>query len=95
MEAGPEIEQIGRDAAQAVVGDGVVDNVEIRQGWNMSDEPTYEFFFRVHPELIPFSPGLVHIRLTQQLLGALAKRGDGHRPVVHLLSPADWLQMHA
>jgi len=90
MQVASEIQQIGEDVAQAVVGAGVIDKVEVRPGWSTSDEPTYEFFFRVDPARLTINSGLVHIHLSRHLLDALSERGDGHRPIVHLLDERDW-----
>ncbi len=90
MPVAAEIQQIGEDVAHAVVGKGVIDKVEVRPGWSTSDEPTYEFYFRVDPTRLTINSGVVHIDLSRHLLDALYERGDEHLPVVHLLDERDW-----
>lgn len=85
-----DIEQIGRDVAEQVVGEDAVEQIEVRHGLDSSERPVYQFFFLIEPSRARQRLGLLHIRLTQKLLDELEARGDGHLATVHLLNRADW-----
>jgi len=84
------LEDLGRDAALLVAGEGAVDRVEVVAGENFFYEPVYVFSFLLDPEHARQQLGLVRTRLAQKLRDELLALGDEHRPVIRLLSQADW-----
>lgn len=91
------IAELSRQAAEAVVGEGVIDQVEVRDSLTASDEPAYEVYYRIDMDRSPLGPGMTLIRLTQHLRDSLLERGDETRPIVRLLNENDWryFQQHA
>ena len=81
---------MGRDVAQHLGGEGVVEQVEVRPGEDSTDQPVYFFTFLIDQERVRGHPGLFHIRLSQSLKDELAARGDEHYPILELLDRTDW-----
>lgn len=86
----PDLEQLGRDAARQVAGEGAVEQVEVMPGVDASDRPVYRFSFLIDQARAQPRAGLLRIRLIQGLRDALTARNDGHLPVVQILSRSDW-----
>ena len=85
-----ELERLGRSAVQKVAGKGVVKDVEVEAGEDLSGRPAYHFSFLIEPGHANVGAGLLRTRLIQKLRDELIARGDGHYPVIRMLSPSDW-----
>ena len=90
MQAALEIEKIGLDAARQVVGDGVIDQVEVRTGVGWTDDPIYHFYFRFDPDRLQTGLGEATMGLLQELGAALFERGDEHAPMIHFVTAENW-----
>jgi hypothetical protein len=84
------LKTIGLRAAQSVVGDGKVDEVEIASGPDSSDRPAHFFSFLIEPGRDQQRAALVHTRLVQKIRDELVRLGDGRYPIVRILSRDDW-----
>jgi len=87
---GLELEKLGRAAAEHVAGDGAVERVEVTRGEDASERPVYYFSFLIDQGRARQRAGLVRTRLVQKLRDDLVARGDGHYPVIQILSKDDW-----
>jgi len=84
------LEELGREAAQHIAGEGAVEQVEVRDGEDSFERPTYYFSFLIDQERSRQRPGLVYTRLIQKLQDELIAHGDEHLPMIRILSRADW-----
>ena len=85
-----DLEKLGREAAQQVAGKGAVEDVEVVAGEDLSERPVYYFSFLIDQARARQRAGLVLTRLVQKLRDELIARGDGHYPVIRILSRTDW-----
>lgn len=85
-----ELERLGRAAVQQIAGRGVVKDVEVEPGEDLSGRPAYHFSFVIEPGHAKVGAGLLRTRLIQKLRDELIARGDGHYPVIRMLSTSDW-----
>ena len=84
-----EVTSLGRSAAEAVIGAGVVDEVVVRAGEDSSGDPAYRFYFRIRADAEQPTT-LAYVRLSQQIRDDLLAIRDEHYPYVTLLGHADW-----
>ena len=89
QDAAAALEQLGRDAAQNIAGEGAVQEVEVVPGEDF-ERPVYYFSFLIDQDRARQRAGLLHSRLVQKLRDELIARNDGHYPVIRILSRADW-----
>ena len=87
---GLELEKLGRAAAEHVAGDCAVEQVEVTRGEDAAERPVYYFSFLIDQGRARQRAGLVRTRLVQKLRDDLDARGDGHYPVIQILSKDDW-----
>lgn len=87
-----ELTELGREAAQAVVGPGNINEVEVTPGQDAAGEPAHHFWFRWDPPPDWQQVGLAHIRLRQKLVDQLMARGDDAHLFIHILNRQDWDQ---
>jgi len=85
-----DLEKLGLDAARQVAGADAVEQVEVVSGEDASDRPVYYFSFLIDEGRSRQRAGLVRTRLVQKLRDELITRGDGHFPVITILSRIDW-----
>ena len=87
-----QIEELGKRAAAAVVGDGVFPQVRVESDEDDDFRPIYRFSFLIDRQHSSMRPGLIRIRLIQKLRDELVSRRDDHLPVIRILNQADWDQ---
>jgi hypothetical protein len=88
--ADSELTELGRDVARQLVGADTVKAVEVKTGFDSSDEPAYHFWFRWDQDPDWQLMGLMRMRLGQKLRDELMARGDEGYPYIHILTPQDW-----
>jgi hypothetical protein len=85
-----EIVRLATDAAHEVAGADAVVRVAVEAGADWYDKPAYFFSFRIRKgKTFNLPPGLLRIRLTQQILDKLTDRGDTHEPFIRTLVLSD------
>jgi hypothetical protein len=89
------LEKMGRDAAEAVGGPGVVGAILVQPGVDAFERPAYHFRFLINQDRSNLGPGLLRIRLRLRLLDDLIELGDEHEVVLEMLDRADWDQRAA
>lgn len=87
---GPDLEKLGRDAAEYVAGVGVVEQVEVTRGEDTAERPVYFFSFLIDQGRARQRAGLLRLRLVQKLRDELISKNDSHFPVIQILSREDW-----
>ena len=87
-----QIEALGKRAAAAVAGVGVVQQVRVEFDEDADARPVYRFSFLIDPNRLQTRAGLLRTRLIQKLRDELVSRQDGHLPVIKILNQADWDQ---
>jgi hypothetical protein len=84
-----EVTELGREVARQLVGADTVNAVEVKSGFDTSDEPAYHFWFRWDKDPDWRLMGLMRGKLAQKLRDELMARGDPGYPYVHILTPRD------
>ncbi len=88
----PDLEKLGRDAAEFVAGAGVVKQVEVTRGEDEFDRPVYFFSFLIDQARAAQRAGLLRTRLVQRLRDDLIAQGDAHFPIIEILNKDDWVK---
>ncbi len=85
-----DIVQLGIEAAKELLGDDAQVRLTVEVGAYFTDDPVYQFFYRIRKgKVYDYPPGLLRIRLIQRLTDKLAERGDTRFPLIQLLELTD------
>jgi hypothetical protein len=88
--ASEELTELGRAAAEEVVGMGNVEQVEVVPGEDAFQHPAYHFSFLIDHARVDLRPGLILSRVIQKLRDKLQDKQDEHFPIVRILNREDW-----
>jgi hypothetical protein len=92
-EMDPQIlQQLGRQAAEAVAGAEAVEDMEVGPALDWDGTPAYLFTFLINQDKSIARPGEILIRTGLKIQDELISRGDEHNPMIRLLDRADWEQ---
>ena len=81
-----DLMQLGRAAAEEVVGKGNVERVEVAPGEDALERPAYQFSFIIDLVRADQRPGLILSRLVQKLRDKLVEQHDERTPIVRITS---------
>jgi hypothetical protein len=85
----PDLEDIGRAAAQEVAGTDAVQDVAVALR-EIDDRVIYEFSFLIDEKLSKIRSGLLVSRLAQKLRDVLNAIDDDHSTIVRIFDQTDW-----
>jgi hypothetical protein len=87
----PNLEQIGREAAEYVAGAENVEQVEVVEKPDSTEKLAYYFTFLIEQDRDRLSPGHLNMQIARRLRDALTALGDYRYPFVRILNRRDWV----